>query len=49
MLGSLIAACHPKRAPSRGCDCPGGHGMIKEKSTTEPAAAIYHKSGNRPS
>ncbi len=44
-----MASCHPKRMPSRGCDCPGGHGMLHEKKTTEPAASIYLKSGSKPS
>lgn|GEM_PF-2966412 len=45
-LTVLVASCHPKRAPSRGCDCPGGgHGMLREKKTLEPVASIYPKDG----
>lgn len=46
-LTIIISSCSRKRAPSKGCDCP--HGMLKEKNTPEPAAAIYRKSGNAPS
>ncbi len=45
----ITSSCSRKRAPSKGCDCPGGHGMLKEKNTSEPTAAIYLKSGSKPS
>ncbi len=45
----IISSCSRKRAPAKGCDCPGGHGMLKENKTPEPAAALYLKSGNSPS
>jgi len=48
-LTIIITSCSRKRAPSKGCDCPGGHGMLKEKSISEPTAFLYHKSGSRPS
>ncbi len=46
-LAIITTSCSRKRAPSKGCDCP--HGMLKEKNLPEPAAAIYLKSGSKPS
>ncbi len=46
---AIASSCSRKRAPSKGCDCPGGHGMLQEKKTTEPASSIYLKSGSKPS
>lgn len=46
-LTFIISSCSRKRAPSKGCDCP--HGMLNEKNSAEPAAAIYLKSGSKPS
>ena len=48
LLAGFTTSCSRKRAPSKGCDCPGGHGMLKEKNTSERAAAIYLKSGSKP-
>lgn len=28
----IASSCSRKRAPSKGCDCPGGHGMLMEKT-----------------
>jgi hypothetical protein len=49
LLAGFTSSCSRKRAPSKGCDCPGGHGMLKEKNTAEPATALYPKSGSQPS
>jgi hypothetical protein len=46
-LTFIISSCSRKRAPGKGCDCP--HGMLKETNTPERAAAIYLKSGSKPS
>ncbi len=43
----IITSCSRKRAPGKGCDCP--HGMLKEENSAEYAAAIYLKSGSKPS
>lgn len=48
-LAIIISSCSRKRAPSKGCDCPGGHGMIKEKSASEPTAILYRENGSCPS
>lgn len=48
LLAGFTTSCSRKRAPSKGCDCPGGHGMLMEKNTSERAAAIYLKSGSKP-
>ncbi len=46
----IITSCSRKRAPAKGCDCPGGgHGMIEQKNTSEPTAAIYPEDGSFPS
>lgn len=43
----IVSSCSRKRAPSKGCDCPGGRGMLEEKNTIEASAAIYLKSGSK--
>jgi hypothetical protein len=47
LLAGFTTSCSRKRAPSKGCDCP--HGMLKEEISAEYAAAIYLKSGSKPS
>jgi hypothetical protein len=47
LLAGFTTSCSRKRAPGKGCDCP--HGMLKQENSAEPAAAIYPKSGSKPS
>lgn len=46
-LTIIISSCSRRRAPSKGCDCPGG--MLKKENSDKHAAAIYLKSGSKPS
>jgi len=41
LLAGFTISCSPKRAPSRGCDCPSGHGMIEKKGKELNTAMVF--------